>query len=139
MASTPKIDVVFNFYESMNPSPNYPTFIEGWKKMSAFVNNLDHYYCTQLHKNTNPCGKIDLRCYFFFGFFLDVVYTMTGGVHYFLVFFFSQRCWLMMYIFFWQRWFFFTMTDIDVHWNIFFWQKCCFSPWLVMYIFFCTL
>lgn len=92
MASTPKIDVVFNFYESMNPSPNYPTFIEGWKKMSAFVNNLDHYYCTQLHKNTNPCGKIDLRCYFFFGFFLDVVYTMTGGVHYFLVFFFSQRC-----------------------------------------------
>ena len=49
--------VVFNFYETITPSPNYPSFLAGWKQLGKFVETLDHYMGTQLQKNTNPNGK----------------------------------------------------------------------------------
>ncbi|XP_072045262.1 uncharacterized protein [Amphiura filiformis] len=46
--------VVFNFYETITPASNYPSFLAGWRQLGKFVDTLDHYVGTQLQKNTNP-------------------------------------------------------------------------------------
>ena len=60
MASKPEVNVVFNFYQTLTPSPTKSSWMEGWQKMGTYVGTLDHYLCTLLHVNTDKDGKIDL-------------------------------------------------------------------------------
>lgn len=53
-SSSENVTVVFNFYERLTPSPNYPSFLAGWRQLGTFVDTLEHYVGTQLQKNTNP-------------------------------------------------------------------------------------
>ncbi len=57
MAAKPDLKVVLNFYQTLTPAPGYSTFLDGWHKMGSFVESLDYYLCTLLHKNTDEKGK----------------------------------------------------------------------------------
>lgn len=57
MASESELKVVFNFYEKITPPPKFSTFSEGWRHFGDFIETLDHYVGSQLHKNADARGK----------------------------------------------------------------------------------
>ncbi len=56
MTSKKQLFAVFNFYETITPPPNYPTFTAGWKTLGRYVETLDHYVAAQLHRNLDEQG-----------------------------------------------------------------------------------
>ncbi|XP_071832618.1 uncharacterized protein [Apostichopus japonicus] len=56
MASESELKVVFNFYEKITPPPKFSTFSEGWRHFGDFIETLDHYVGSQLHKNADARG-----------------------------------------------------------------------------------
>ncbi|XP_033628986.1 uncharacterized protein LOC117291428 [Asterias rubens] len=56
MTSQKQLFAVFNFYETITPPPNYPTFTAGWKTLGSYVETLDHYVAAQLHRNLDEQG-----------------------------------------------------------------------------------
>ncbi|XP_038048988.1 uncharacterized protein LOC119722757 [Patiria miniata] len=55
--TTENLNAVFNFYETITPPPDYPTFVDGWKSLGSYVETLDHYLAAQLHRNVDEKGK----------------------------------------------------------------------------------
>ena len=60
MTSQKQLFAVFNFYETITPPPNYPTFTAGWKTLGSYVETLDHYVAAQLHRNLDEQGECDV-------------------------------------------------------------------------------
>lgn len=58
-----EIKVVFNFYENITPPPKFATFSEGWRHLGNYIETLDHYIGSQLHKNLDPNGKFPYANY----------------------------------------------------------------------------
>ena len=58
MTSKDLLCAVFNFYETITPPSNYPSFTEGWKRLGRYVETLDHYVCAQLHRNIDAKGEL---------------------------------------------------------------------------------
>lgn len=56
MANESELKVVFNFYEKITPPPKFSTFSEGWRHFGNFIETLDHYVGSQLHKNLDSGG-----------------------------------------------------------------------------------
>ncbi|XP_071478853.1 uncharacterized protein [Diadema antillarum] len=49
--------VVLNFYEKIDPPPNFPTFVDGWHNLGKYVRKLDYFIATQLHRNVDENGR----------------------------------------------------------------------------------
>ena len=50
--------VVLNFYEKIDPPEKFPTFVDGWRNLGKYVQTLDHFIATQLHRNVDPNGEL---------------------------------------------------------------------------------
>lgn len=55
-SSDSNLCAVVNFYETITPPPDFPTFVDGWKSLGAYVETLDHYVAAQLHRNVDKNG-----------------------------------------------------------------------------------
>ncbi|XP_041453068.1 uncharacterized protein LOC121406115 [Lytechinus variegatus] len=55
--------VVLNFYEKVDPPPNFKDFVEGWHNLGKFVRKLEYFVATQLHRNVDSNGKFKYMNY----------------------------------------------------------------------------
>ena len=59
VTSPPKLPlyIVWNFFPPMPPSPDFPTFVGGWRTKAGVVRASPGFLVTQLHRNLDPKGK----------------------------------------------------------------------------------